>query len=134
MDAHEWVKSLAGLLERLIDRYRRMTERGLLVEVTPSITRADAVRMLAQRLADAARGIELHADGTAPTWHDMPDIGPLSVGDQLAVAVSDLVDACAALPPGADDEFPVWTRDGRRALGAVIAELRADIEHIAQTA
>lgn len=151
VDEHETLNGLASLLERSVDRYRRMTERGLRVEVSASVTRADAVRALAQALADAAQGIEQRADAGEPDWHLLPDVGPLAVGDQLAVTADDLFAAYLALPaagPAAGattaepagsatasrSAIPVWARSGRRPAGEVLAEARAAADRLARTA
>lgn len=92
--------------ERLADRFRAMPLSRLNAPVPGYPSRAAAGRELARMLAARAQRYE-----GAPQSRELPDAGPFAVGDQLAVAVHDLV-AAAAARPDAEDGL-------RDALGAV---------------
>jgi hypothetical protein len=76
---------------RVADRLRSMSQERLTRPFPPYASRAVAALALAQLLADTAADLEA---GEAPGVHrTVPDLGPLVVGDQVAVTGMDLVAA-----------------------------------------
>jgi hypothetical protein len=82
----------AADLERTVDRVRTMALTRLGAAFEPEPTRADAVRRLAQRLADDAAAL------AGEPLRPLPRLADQAVGDQLAVVGHDL--AAAALAAG----------------------------------
>ena len=83
---------------------RRVAERWQQLPLGHALSRAPAVRALAQDLADAVAAAEHRAVVT------LPDLGPATAYDQLAVTV---YDACAA---GVAPDLPVRLRRLRATL------------------
>jgi len=71
-------------LRRTVDRVRGLAILGLEAAYEPEPSRAEAVRALAQRLADDA------ADLAAEDRRALPVLAPHAAGDQLAVCGHDL--------------------------------------------
>ena len=82
-------------LDRTVDRLRSLSLDRLAGAFEPERTRADAGRALAQRLADAAAGLE---GGPRRT---LPRLADAAVGDMVAVCGRDLL-AAARAGQGAD--------------------------------
>ena len=83
-------------LERTVDRVRAMGLARLEASFGPEPTRAEAVRRVAQRLADLAAALEGEPVRTVPL------LAVHAVGDQLAVCGHDLLAAAAS--DGSDDD------------------------------
>jgi len=81
-------------LRRTVDRVRGLAILGLEAAYEPEPSRAEAVRALAQRLADDA------ADLAAEARRALPALAPHAAGDQLAVCGHDL----RAAAEGADGD------------------------------
>ena len=111
--------SLAREVQRLADRLRTLSDVRLRQAWSSSQTRAAAVLEVAQALAEVSQGIEERSAVREPCWRVLPDIGVLALGDQVAVAGTDVVVAASGVPA---DEL-VWCRSGPQPLGAVVAEL-----------
>jgi hypothetical protein len=111
-------RRLAADVERLADRLRRLSPARLAQSLPPYGTRADAGRLAAQLLADAAQGIEERKGAAAPSWRTVPPLPDYTVGDQVAVTGHDLLTALSGLSP----DVPVWTREGRQPAGEVLTE------------
>jgi hypothetical protein len=77
-------------LHRTVDRVRGLALTRLEAAYDPEPTRADAVRGLAQRLADDAA----HLSGEPR--RELPVLGVHAAGDQLAVCGQDLLEAASA--------------------------------------
>jgi len=90
VDAVEQLRVEVG---RVADRLRSMSQERLTRGFPPYASRAAAALELAQRLADAAADI---TEGPAER-RTVPDLGPLVVGDQVAVTGADLVEAASGL-------------------------------------
>lgn len=82
---------------RVADRLRSMSAERLTRPFPPYASRAAAALALAQRLADTALDLE----GLAR--RPVPDVGPLALGDQVAVTGEDLAAAAYALPEPTPD-------------------------------
>lgn len=82
-------EAYAAQLERTVDRLRSLAIARLSAPFEPEPSRADAARLVAQRLADVAAGLE----GDVP--RSLPRLADPAVGDQLAVCGRDLLDAAA---------------------------------------
>jgi len=111
---------LSGELERLATRLRGQGSVRLAAELAPYASRSAAARAVAQALAEAAQGVQERGAVAEPAWRAVPDVGPLAVGDQVAVTAHDLVSALEGVPASA----AVWVRGGRRELGAVLDDVR----------
>lgn len=120
---------LAGHLTWLVTRARTMSDTKLGGRPSgSSISRADLLRGLLQRLADADVGLAQRSEPVEPSWPQVPRLRDLAVGDQLAVLGHDLLsalDAAAAQNPEVP-QWIVWTPLGRQSLVAVVSELAAD--------
>jgi hypothetical protein len=84
--------SLEVEVRRVADRLRSLSPERLTRAFPPYVSRAAAALTVAQLLADTAcdlEGVERHL---------VPDLGPLAVGDQVAVTGHDLVAALTARP------------------------------------
>lgn len=90
------------------DRLRTLPESRLRRSVGAE-SLAQAGVALAQLQADLAAGVEAR-DGAAPTRRTVPDLGPFTVADQIAVTATDLARAL----DGVDPDAVVWTPDGER--------------------
>jgi len=126
-DAAPGSEDLGRSVERLADRLRTLADTRLARRIGGAATAADRAHGLAQALADAEKGIAERAAGQPPAWRPVPRLGDLAVGDQVAVTGADLVAACEGLGP--DDA--VWTRAGRSAASAVLAQAVADVRELA---
>jgi hypothetical protein len=74
---------------RVADRLRSMSPERLTRPFPPHASRAAAALELAQLLADTVQDLE----GAQPRL--VPDLGPLAVGDQVAVTGTDLAAAAS---------------------------------------
>jgi hypothetical protein len=79
-------------LRRTVDRLRGMGLARLAAGFEPEPTRADAARVVAQRLADLA------AEVAGEPVRGVPRLGDHAVGDQVAVCGRDLLDASLVHP------------------------------------
>ena len=79
-----------------------------------NLTRAALAHAVAQRLADAAAGVEARTEPGPPLRRPVPVLTVFAVGDQVAVTGSDLAAALRGLEPDA----PVWAADGTRGTAA----------------
>jgi hypothetical protein len=86
------VEALRIEVRRVADRLRSMSEERLTRPFPPHASRAAAGLALAQLLADSSAALE----GAPP--RRVPDLGPLAVGDQVAVTGTDVVTAAAGVP------------------------------------
>lgn len=117
---------LTAAVERFADRLRAAPQSRLqrgAAEVALDLARELSVR--AQRLEEAAGG-RGGATGAAPA-REMPDAGIFVVGDQVAVAGTDLAEALRGVGPGAG---PDGTKAPSEALDEAVrlveqAEVRA---------
>jgi hypothetical protein len=117
------VETLAAEVERVSGRLRSMSDVRLGRSLPDGSTRAEAARSLAQRLADAAQGVEQRANDKPPTPRVVPDLGVFAVGDQVAVTGTDLARAASDLP----GETAVWRGSARATAQDVIAEQAAAV-------
>ena len=76
----------------MADRLRSMSLERLTRPFPPYASRAAAALALAQQLADTALDLE------GLPRRPVPDVGPLAVGDQVAVTGEDLAAAAYSLP------------------------------------
>lgn len=104
------VERLALEVRRVADRLRSLSLTRLAAPLPPYASRADAGHALAQRLADAAAGLEGHPRRAVPR------LGDESVGDQVAVTGADLV----RIAPDAPDRTAAAT-----SVQAALDDLRA---------
>lgn len=116
---------LLALVTRLADRLRGLPTARLGALDAPA-SPAGRAHQLAQRLADAEQGAVDRAADRAPAWRILPALGAGVVADQVAVTG---YDAAAALG-GLDPAEPVWTREGRRPAGEVLAELVTEARQV----
>lgn len=91
------VEGLRIEVRRVAERLRSMSVERLCRGFPPYASRAAAALALAQRLADAAEELEAEAQGRQPVRRAVPDLGPLVVGDQVAVTGEDLAAAAEVL-------------------------------------
>jgi len=117
---------LAAEIVRVSDRLRTLSLSRLSVPFPPYASRAEAGRALAQRLADAAQGIEGRRSLEPPFWREVPLLGDVAAGDQVAVTGQDLLAALAV----ADAYAEVWTRTGRRPAGEVAEDAEAALRDL----
>lgn len=110
---------LAWEIKAVAERLRGLSPARLGLPLPPYPTRAKAGHMIAQQLADAAAGVATRAEAGPPAWREMPEIEVFAVGEQVAVAGSDLVTELA----GVQDADQIWTRSGRRPVVEVLDEL-----------
>jgi hypothetical protein len=124
------IQRLAGEIARVSDRLRTLSLDRLSGPLPPYASRAEAGRALAQRLADAAQGIEGRGSGEPPSWREVPRLGDHAAGDQVAVTGQDLLAALAAAE--ADDEVSAkaWTRAGRRPVREVAEDAAAALREL----
>jgi len=125
-EADSWARAVADVqadVRRVADRLRNLSQARLAAPVPGFAGRADAARLTAQRLADAAAGL---AD--EPVWRDLPTLGDLSVGDQVAVTGHDAATALALVAPG----DPAWTRTGRADAADLLAAVQAALVELRQ--
>ena len=120
------LQRLAREVERVADRLRVLPERRLRAPLPPYESIAAAAHALAQRLADAAQGVEERSAADPPSWRQVPALGVFAAGDQVRVTGRDLLSALAGVPLDAQ----VWTRDGRRPAAAVAAECLAALRDL----
>ncbi len=120
------VEALTVEVERVSDRLRSMSDVRLGQPLRHGATRAEAARGLAQRLADAAQGIEQRADDEPPRPRVVPDLGVFAVGDQVAVTGRDLARAAARLP----SQALVWRGSARASAEDVLAEQVAGVREL----
>jgi hypothetical protein len=111
------VAGLAADVDRVADRLRSLSQARLLAPVPGHPSRVDAARAAAQALVEVAQGVEEGAADGAPVWRDLPRLGELAVGDQVAVTGHDAVAACAAAGP----DGPGWDRGGRATADVLLA-------------
>lgn len=78
---------------RVADRLRSMSQERLQRGFPPYASRAAAALEVAQLLADTAAEVT----GVPAERRTVPDLGPLVVGDQVAVTGTDLVEAASGL-------------------------------------
>lgn len=95
------VERLEADLGRTVDRLRTLGLARLGASFAPEPTRADAARVVAQRLADLAADLEGEPRRTVPRLADA------AVGDQVAVCGHDLLAAAAAAQPDPDVDAAV---------------------------
>jgi hypothetical protein len=96
------VDALRVEVRRVADRLRSMSQERLNRPFPPYASRAAAALALAQLLADTAQDLAGPAGHGEGARRFVPDLGPLAVGDQVAVTGTDLVIAAARLT-GDDD-------------------------------
>lgn len=113
------IGTLGHVLLDTADRLRRLPESRL-NKVAP------AGRELAQRLADAAAGIEARDAPTPPTVRVVPALSVFAVADQVAVTAHDLRAAAAGLAPG----LAVWWDGARTPLQDVAEALVKRAEQV----
>ena len=82
---------LAWEIKAVAERLRRLSPARLRMPLPPYPSRAQAGRMLAQRLADAASGVAAGGADQPPEWLAVPEIEVFAVGEQVAVTGADLV-------------------------------------------
>ena len=104
-------------VRRVTDRARNLSQARLAAPVGSHPSRAHAVRVVAQQLAEAAQGIAAREDPTEPGWRDLPVLSDLAVGDQLAVVGRDLIAELAGCEPAA----AMWARGARRTAFDVVS-------------
>jgi hypothetical protein len=136
---------LAWEIRAVAERLRRLSPARLGLPLPPYPSRAQAGRLLAQRLADAAAGVAARDSDQPPQWRDVPEIELFAVGEQVAVTGNDLVLELAGLSElagaGAREaaieaagplpgDTMIWTRTGRQPLSAVIDELMATLREL----
>jgi hypothetical protein len=97
------VEPLRSEVQRVADRLRSMSQERLSRPFPPYVSRAAAALALAQLLADTAADLEASDPPTVPgraavATRTVPDLGPLTVGDQVAVTGTDVVTAAFDLP------------------------------------
>jgi hypothetical protein len=130
------LRSAAQLVElstAVADGLRRMTERKLARPAPASgstggstgRTVAGAALDAARALARAAQGVDERDAAGEPVWRLVPDLGALTVGDQIAVTGHELARAVAALPDG--DDPLVWTPGGRRPASELLDEVTGEL-------
>jgi hypothetical protein len=95
------VEPLRVEVRRVADRLRSMSQERLTRPFPPYASRAAAALALAQLLADTAQDLGRSERDAGGGRRTVPDLGPLAVGDQVAVTGTDLVTVASALP-GAD--------------------------------
>ncbi|HEY3873504.1 MAG TPA: hypothetical protein VGM10_34425 [Actinocrinis sp.] len=117
------VARLAEMTGRLTSVYRAMPESRLLRSLPDGRTGARAGYDLAALLARMAHGVEERESAVEPKWRDFPDVGPFSVGDQIAVAAHELVAVVTDLVDMEGPDELVWSGDpgkvGQRVPAAV---------------
>jgi len=106
---------LAAEIARVSDRLRTLPLARLSAPLPPYGSRAEAGHALAQRLAEAAQGIEGRDSPEPPVWRDVPRLADHAAGDLIAVTGHELLGALAAAAADAQ----VWTRAGRRPIAEV---------------
>lgn len=87
------VEQLEVEVGRVSDRLRSMSQERLTRGFPPYASRTAAALQLAQLLADTAADVA----GPPVSRHVVPDLGPLVVGDQVAVTGTDLVQVASGL-------------------------------------
>src|SRR3954447_20321770 len=92
-DAPVSVEQLAVEVGRVADRLRSMSQERLTRGFPPYASRAAAALAVAQLLADTAADVA----GPPAERRTVPDLGPLVVGDQVAVTGTDLAHAASGL-------------------------------------
>ena len=92
-------------------------------EAAAQPSRADAARLVAQRLVEAAQGLELRAEPGEPRWRRLPVLADAAVADQLAVAGHDLLEEMERCGPDA----PVWAPGTRRTAREVVSAAAATL-------
>src|SRR3954447_18582881 len=92
-DAAVGVEQLAVEVGRVADRLRSMSQERLTRGFPPYASRAAAALAVAQLLADTAAEVT----GEPAERRTVPDLGPLVVGDQVAVTGTDLVQAASGM-------------------------------------
>lgn len=88
-----------------------MPESRLLRSLRDGRSGARAGYDLAALLARMAHGVEERGSRVEPRWREFPDVGPFSVGDQIAVAAHDLVAAVTGLVESEGPDELVWSGD-----------------------
>lgn len=118
-----FVDDLRTALDALLDKLSRLPESKLTAGLDAGAGPARDGHALAQKLADAAAGIESWAAAAPAAGQPVPWVGPFVVADQLAVTGADLV----AAADGLDAEQSVWSGAARCDLGSVLAECLATV-------
>jgi len=106
---------LAWEIKAVAERLRRLSPARLRMPWPPYPSRAQAGRMLAQRLADAASGVAARGADQPPEWREVPEIELFAVGEQVAVTGADLVRELAG---GADHAAGTESVAGSGGVGA----------------
>lgn len=104
-------------VRRVTDRVLNLSQARLAAPAEAHPSRASAVRVVAQQLAEAAQGIAAREDPGEPGWRELPVLSDLAVGDQLAVVGRDLLAELAGCEPDAS----VWARGARRTAFDVVS-------------
>lgn len=111
-------EDLEADVRRVADRARNSSQARLAAPAEAHPSRASAVRVVAQQLAETAQGIAAREDVTEPGWRELPVLSDLAVGDQLAVVGTDLLAELAGCEPDA----VVWVRAARRTARDVVTD------------
>jgi hypothetical protein len=122
---------LDAALARVVSALRTMPPGKLAARLPgPTPTRADAGRLLARTLAVAAQGIEEAAAPTMPSWHAVPLLPDLAVGDQVNVMLHDLRVALSRDSLGGATADGVWTPQGRAPVIDVLRDVETTTEEV----
>jgi hypothetical protein len=110
------IEAIQGIVDEVVDRLIRLPGSRLSAAGPDGRTVARAGHELAQRLADAAAGVEHRHCEAPPELRAVPWLGPFTVAHQVAVTGADLVTAGDGLAPS----LGVWAEGARCDLGAVL--------------
>lgn len=120
--APEWGSlrdDLGADVRRVTERARNLSQACLAAPVGQHASRAHAMRVVAQQLAEAAEGVAAREEPAEPGWRELPVLSDLAAGDQLAVVGRDLQAELAGCDPGA----AVWARGARRTAFDVVSDV-----------
>ncbi|MGZ4611507.1 MAG: hypothetical protein ACXV2H_14725 [Actinomycetes bacterium] len=122
----ETCAALAKDLRRAAERLRGLSQARLAAPAPPHATRAAAARATAQRLADAAQGVEERGAPQEPAWRTVPELSDFAAGDQVTLTGHDLLTAVAEVSADA----PVGARGCRRTAREVLAAVASDVAEL----
>jgi hypothetical protein len=116
-------EALEAELRRVPDRLRALPVTRLAAPLPPYPSVAEAARAVAQRLADAAAGVEDRSLPEPPGYRVLPELADRACGDQIVVTGTDLLLASDGVAAGTR----VWSGVEQAAVDDVVRRAVEDL-------